>query len=353
MLHDGVDVSHTNSALRIVLRKRLPFVYPPFLMALKVLTLLFTLLGTTSAFVYFKQDGYNESNFFVDPSFTEPGMLNIRLNSALGVFGVVKIAGTMFHNGKKPMDDPKLDVVFRNKVGEWSYALHVNMSSERAARITLGTGREMDPQRFFIDRGSDFVLHFRFQNSVVQIFLNYVSVAEAPIEKPFGANMIDHIAILGDVALKEVNYGRGNPLRSEMDIFGGTYVNLPMLKEGRIVITGIVFDDIRIDLYNEDSNSKTIMFHFNARFKEKKVIRNDLMGGLWGSEERTGGFPFAKDEGLTEITLHVLSSGIKCFVNGVHFVDYIPRTVSPPNTLLDFMRNLHVEGIHLYNVLWS
>uniref|UniRef100_A0A1I8A1H9 Galectin n=1 Tax=Steinernema glaseri TaxID=37863 RepID=A0A1I8A1H9_9BILA len=149
---------------------------------MKVLILLLVLLAKTSALSYFQQDGFDENNFFVDPSWTEPGFLSVRFNSTLGVRGFVKIAGTMFHSGKRPMDDPKLDIVFGRHEGSWAYALQVNISSERAARITRGTGREMDPKRFFIDRGSDFVLHFRFLNSVVQIYLDYKPVAEAPIE---------------------------------------------------------------------------------------------------------------------------------------------------------------------------
>uniref|UniRef100_A0A1I7ZGL3 Galectin n=1 Tax=Steinernema glaseri TaxID=37863 RepID=A0A1I7ZGL3_9BILA len=38
------------------------------------------------------------------------------------------------------MDDPKLDIVFGRHEGSWAYALQVNISSERAARITRGTG---------------------------------------------------------------------------------------------------------------------------------------------------------------------------------------------------------------------
>ena len=40
--------------------------------------------------------------------------------------------------------------------------------------------------------------------------------------------------------------------------------------------------------------SDGIAMHINPRWKDNVVIRNTLYNGAWGSEERSGSFPFKK-----------------------------------------------------------
>lgn len=69
-----------------------------------------------------------------------------------------------------------------------------------------------------------------------------------------------------------------------------------------------------------------IALHFNPRFAASKVVRNTLVGGKWGNEEKgdPGFFPFTHNQNFEMIILCELNM-FKCAVNGLHYIEYNHR----------------------------
>lgn len=69
-----------------------------------------------------------------------------------------------------------------------------------------------------------------------------------------------------------------------------------------------------------------LALHLNARIHERVVVRNSLISGHWGQEERHGSmFPFVPGQGF-EILLLAESHNYKIAINGQHFAEFRSRT---------------------------
>ncbi|KAK7103382.1 galectin-4-like [Littorina saxatilis] len=64
--------------------------------------------------------------------------------------------------------------------------------------------------------------------------------------------------------------------------------------------------------------------HFNPRLNQGCIVRNTMIGGAWGGEEREGGMPIAKGK-VFEIIIMATSSAYQVAVNGVHFTSFKHR----------------------------
>lgn len=53
-----------------------------------------------------------------------------------------------------------------------------------------------------------------------------------------------------------------------------------------------------------------IAFHFDIRFNERQVVRNTLINGGWGTEERSGPFPFFHGQSI-DIIFRIEAQTIK------------------------------------------
>ncbi|XP_022819072.1 galectin-5-like isoform X2 [Spodoptera litura] len=73
-------------------------------------------------------------------------------------------------------------------------------------------------------------------------------------------------------------------------VSGGMYPGRKMVVKGGIPPGSNGFS---LDLV---CGSDEIAFHFNPRFGEQRIVRNSLLSGNWGAEERSGGMPLIKGE---------------------------------------------------------
>ncbi|KAK3092722.1 hypothetical protein FSP39_006528 [Pinctada imbricata] len=67
--------------------------------------------------------------------------------------------------------------------------------------------------------------------------------------------------------------------------------------------------------------SNDIGFHFNPRLNKNAVIRNSMLGGKWGREERGGGMPFHRGQHFS-MGIQVLDREYRVMVNNNHFCSF-------------------------------
>jgi hypothetical protein len=203
-------------------------------------------------------------------------------------------------------------------------ALHVNSRFDEG-KIVINSlengqwGKEKRVKNPF-HPGQDFDLRIRIHADRYEILVNQKEVAEFEHHVPL--NLVDHVEVKGDIRLDALHWG-------------GRYHQLPFetvfhdghLRAGEIVlIYGIPTGDrFEIDFLGRDGQ---ILFHYNARLHEKKVIRNAQINGEWGNEEREGVFPFKKDIAF-DLVIQNQPYSIQIFINNKRFATFAHRTQDP------------------------
>uniref|UniRef100_A0A915PU77 Galectin n=1 Tax=Setaria digitata TaxID=48799 RepID=A0A915PU77_9BILA len=180
-------------------------------------------------------------------------------------------------------------------------------------------------------KGENFDLRIRIHEDKLEIFANQKELHT--YKTRVSVDSVEYLTVRGNVSLKGVHWG-------------GRYYKLPFetqfssghLTAGeRVYLYGIPKGE-RFEI-NFLAQNGDILFHFNPRFKEKKIVRNAKIGDVWGQEEREGTFPFKKDIG-TDIVFHNESYSIQIFVDGKRYGTFAHRTANPAK---DYM-GLRVDG---------
>ncbi|XP_057684805.1 galectin-4-like [Corythoichthys intestinalis] len=100
-----------------------------------------------------------------------------------------------------------------------------------------------------------------------------------------------------------------------------------MFPKRTVIIRGMVpYKAGRFGINFLVSRSRDIAFHVNPRIKDGVVVRNTMMGGHWGQEERQlgGDNPF-KEGQYFDMSVRCGSDRFKVFVNGHPLFDYSHR----------------------------
>jgi len=168
--------------------------------------------------------------------------------------------------------------------------------------------------------GEPFDLRIRAHEDKFEVSADQKEIAEFKSRQPLSS--IQFFTIKGEVTLKGVHWG-------------GRYYNLPHeqgfegghLRSGaRVFIYGIPTGDrFEIDLLGRNGD---ILFHYNPRMGEKKVVRNAMIGGTWGAEEREGQFPFKKNIGF-DLAIQNEPYSIQIYEGGEHLGTFAHRTGNP------------------------
>ncbi|KAJ8368690.1 hypothetical protein SKAU_G00087180 [Synaphobranchus kaupii] len=153
------------------------------------------------------------------------------------------------------------------------------------------------------------------------------------------------LAVCGDVLIESIIISGGS---TDGEKGGGTGYNkgiLPsmpyssmipggMTEKKALFIRGKVLPEARrFEVNLRVSSSGNVAFHFNPRMNEASVVRNSLLGGNWGLEERHIDFnPFKKGQ-YFEIMMCCGKQKFEVFVNGKHLCDFVHRV--KPFTLID------------------
>ncbi|KAK0403351.1 hypothetical protein QR680_016872 [Steinernema hermaphroditum] len=304
-------------------------------MIVRSLLLLFlvSLLDSSNA-VFFQKERYDDYNFWADTNGYLP--FEVALNETLFFANVVRVSGKIYLNTPN-REEPKVSIDFKDKDKKRLMSLEI-LTSPSIARLTSHEGNKAEVQHDFRP-GQTLIVHFRFHDDLVEIFVNFKDFAEFAIHPSTEA--IQSISVDGDFVLQKVDLGRQNVLMDQWEHDYGS------LKEGRVVVTGQVNGDFEIAFR---SSQKDMPLYVNPRFGDKEVVRNAYIGynGKWQNEERWGGFPFVRGD-LAEMTFFVSNDGVECYVNGEYAFEFKHRVT-------DFLKNyrtLYIRHLRPWNVLWS
>uniref|UniRef100_A0A669D1L4 Galectin n=1 Tax=Oreochromis niloticus TaxID=8128 RepID=A0A669D1L4_ORENI len=160
------------------------------------------------------------------------------------------------------------------------------------------------------------------------------------------------LQIAGDVSIQTINFIGVRPQLCEFSISQFVFKPVPysnnipggMFPKRTIVIRGMVpYGADRLSINFLVSRSRDIAFHMNPRLREGIVVRNSMIGGNWGQEEREMSMnPFMEGQYFDVSTI---SHRFKVFVNGQHLFDFFHRWQS-----FNEIDMLEIEGDVVYTV---
>ncbi|KAM9498311.1 galectin-9-like isoform 3-T3 [Salvelinus alpinus] len=202
-------------------------------------------------------------------------------------------------------------------------------------------------------RGANFTLMFLVNRDSYSLIVNGSHFMEYLHRLSF--SRVDTINVDGGVEIQSIAFA--NPAVTSPPPQPGylvhphsvvPYKNIMVggLYPGRnIIVQGVVNHNADKFCVNLRFNSG-VALHFNPRFNENIVVRNSLLKGQWGPEERNGGMPFYRGQPFT-VTIMCDTKCYRVMVNGVQMFSYNHR-----HFLLQEIDILEVEGdVSLSSVL--
>ncbi|XP_026049424.1 galectin-4-like isoform X3 [Astatotilapia calliptera] len=121
-----------------------------------------------------------------------------------------------------------------------------------------------------------------------------------------------------------------------------------MFPKRTIVIRGMVpYGAHKLSIKFLVSRSRDVAFHIHPRFREGIVVRNSMIGGNWGQEEREMSMnPFMEGQ-YFDMSIRCGNQRFKVFVNGQHLFDFFHRWQSFNEIdMLDIEGDVQISYIH-------
>ncbi|XP_044059600.1 galectin-4-like isoform X5 [Siniperca chuatsi] len=121
-----------------------------------------------------------------------------------------------------------------------------------------------------------------------------------------------------------------------------------MFPKRTIVIRGMVpYGADRMSINFKVSRSRDIAFHINPRVREGIVVRNSMIGGNWGQEDRELSLnPFMEGQ-YFDMSIRCGNQRFKVFVNGQHLLDFFHRLHSFSEIdMLEIEGDVQISYIH-------
>jgi len=167
-------------------------------------------------------------------------------------------------------------------------------------------------------KGDDFDIRIRAHDSKYQIFTDQKEIKEYEHRSPLSS--VTHFSIDGDCFITHINWGgKYYPVPYESGIAGeGLSVGRSLMIFGTPEKKGKRF---HINLLKKNGD---IALHLNPRFDEKAIVRNTLISGEWGNEEREGKLTLEKATGF-DLEIKNEEYGFQIFLDGERWATYAHR----------------------------
>lgn len=121
-----------------------------------------------------------------------------------------------------------------------------------------------------------------------------------------------------------------------------------MFPKRTLIIRGMVpYGADRMSINFMVSRCRDIVFHMNPRVREGVVVRNSMLGGSWGQEERELSMcPFMEGQ-YFDMSIRCGNQRFKVFVNGQFLFDFFHRFQSFSEIdLLEIEGDIQISYIH-------
>ncbi|CAB1450412.1 unnamed protein product [Pleuronectes platessa] len=121
-----------------------------------------------------------------------------------------------------------------------------------------------------------------------------------------------------------------------------------MFPKRTVIVRGMVpYGGDRISINFVVSRSRDIVFHMNPRVREGVVVRNSMIGGCWGQEDRELAMsPFMEGQ-YFDMSIRCGNQRFKVFVNGQHLFDFFHRFQSFNEIdMLEIEGDVQISYIH-------
>jgi len=147
---------------------------------------------------------------------------------------------------------------------------------------------------------------------------------------------VDHVSINGDLAsLRVFHYGG--------TVFPNPYTAIAKLTPGkRLDISGMPTGKrVNVNLYRANME---YALQLSIRYNEGIIVRNAMVDGEWGKEEREGTFPLSKNE-IFDVTIINEAYGFQIFLNGKRFCTFAHRGSPTDVETLEIEGNVEVQTV--------
>ncbi|CAJ0577880.1 unnamed protein product, partial [Mesorhabditis spiculigera] len=269
---------------------------------------------------------------------------------------------TLIIRGKTNEDAKRFNINLHRDSPDFSgndVPLHISVRFDEGKLVfntySKGAWGKEERQKNPVKKGEPFDLRIRAHEGRFTVYVDRVQVKE--FEHRVALQHVSHLSIDGDVTLNHVQWGgKYYPVPYESGIAGeGLVPGKTLVIHGTPTKKAKRFN---INLLKKDGD---IALHFNPRFDEKKglglvcgklvpggVVRNSLVSGEWGNEEREGKNPFDKNHGF-DLEIRNEEFAFQIFVNGERFCSYAHRVEPKDIGGLQIQGDIDVTGIQMVN----
>ncbi|CAB3404475.1 unnamed protein product [Caenorhabditis bovis] len=222
--------------------------------------------------------------------------------------------------------------------------LHVSVRFDEGKLVfnafTKGAWGKEERQKNPIKKGDSFDIRIRAHDSKFTISINRKEVKS--FEHRIPLQSVSHLSIDGDVILNHVQWGgKYYPVPYESGIAADG-----LIPGKTLVIYGTPEKKAKKFNINLLKKNGDIALHFNPRFDEKSVVRNSLINGEWGNEEREGKNPFERSIGF-DLEIRNEEFAFQIYVNGERFASYAHRVDPHDIAGLQIQGDIELTGIQV------